>query len=486
MKTLTQMVRPTATILILLALLGASELPAQTTRWPAPTRSESWPPDYPTTDAPQLPSHTVGITPGSYPMTDASSLGEARGPQNRIPVYQPQYPLAPRATSTSVSQPDRETHQQPASPRYAQQTPTPSRLGANRWDTKGARSTAPGEQRHNGTFGASTFQVQDSVETRSILTDGGSGQPMAAPASDATPDDGSPAPEAQGFAFDEQVLFARPYWEVDVDLVGLRRRKANDYPLITDQAGGGVVLNALDLDFDYKLGFHVDLIHQSAYGWGWEIETLGVPTWDGKHAVAGNLQLNGPGFDVAIDPAAFSVDYRSSLYSVELNARQSDGYRWACYAGFRYMRFSDDLTVSELNAPVLGALDIGTENNLYGLQLGGDLLVYDRGGPLNASIELKVGVYGNDVRQRTRSSLVPPAVAASAKKPLLAGEMEFLLTYKLSPRWKVRGSYKLIGLDSVALAPDQIGATDLGTGRAAIHYNSLLLDGGLLGVECVW
>jgi hypothetical protein len=196
--------------------------------------------------------------------------------------------------------------------------------------------------------------------------------------------------------------------------------------------------------------------------------------------------LNGPGIALAADPALFSVDYSSSLHSVELNARQSDGYRWACYVGFRYIRFNDDLLVSELNAPVPGVLDIDTENNLYGVQWGGDLLLYDRGGPLNGSIELKVGVYGNNVRQHTRSTVLPPAVGASADKPVLVGEMEFLLTYELTSRLKVRGSYKLLGLGGVALAPDQIGATDLSTGRAAVHYNSLLLDGGLLGVEYVW
>jgi len=242
----------------------------------------------------------------------------------------------------------------------------------------------------------------------------------------------------------------------------------------------------MDLDFNYKLGFHVDLIHQSCHGWGWEIECMGIPTWEGSRTVTGDLALHGPGFSVALNPARFAVDYSSSLYSVEVNARQSVGYRWACFAGFRYIRFTDDLLISELNAPVPAALEINTENNLYGLQFGGDVVCYDRGGPLSASIELKVGVYGNDVQQRTRSSLPVPAVAASGKKPLLVGEIEFLLAYRLSERWKVRGSYKLVGLGGVALAPDQIVATDLSTGRAAVHYNSLLLDGGLLGVEYIW
>lgn len=480
-----QLPNQTTALAILLALLCIAEVPAQTPQWPVATPSGQYRPTYPTTNARQLPQRAVRIAPTTYPATDDPALGGTWGPRYQIPAYHSQLPQRTQATPPSTQSRDGR-YPQTGLPNRLQRAGAPPKQDINRPYPQGNSSNDVGQQRSSGTFGASMFPVRTRNETRSAQMERSNLQLQTRPGSDTKPDAGSSVPETKDAAFGDYVFCSRPYWEVDVDLVGLRRRKANDSCLITDQTSGAVVVDTLDLDFDYKLGFHADLIHQSPHGWGWEIECLGIPSWDGSRAVAGDLQLHGPGFAVGANPVAFSVDYSSSLYSVELNARQSDGYRWACYAGLRYIRFNDDLFISELNTPLPGVLDIDTENNLYGLQFGGDLLVYDRGGPLNGSVELKVGVYGNDVRQRTRTSLPLPAVTASAKRPLLAGEIEFLLTYKLSPRWKVRGSYKLVGLGSVALAPDQIGATDLSTGRAAIHYNSLLLDGGLLGVEYVW
>lgn len=487
MKARIQMVRPAATITMLLGLLYVVEASGQITRWPTPTPSDHYSPVYPATDAPVLPHHADRIAPQTYPTNDATATGGTWGPRYQIPSYY--HSSFPRTSYPALSDPpgpEFARYPQTGSPNYSQPiTPSPTPL-VNRHDSQIHPPRDGEEQRPSGTFGASMFPVRTSGETRSTSTGPGTSQQQARTAPDRKPNTGSTDPKASDPSVVDHALCGRPYWEVDVDLVGLRRRAPNDSCLITDSGSGAVVLNAVDLAFDYKLGFHVDLIHQSCHGWGWEIECMGIPTWEGSQTVTGDLELHGPGFSVALNPAAFAVDYSSSLYSVEVNARQSVGYRWACFAGFRYIRFTDDLFISELNAPLPGALEIKTENNLYGLQFGGDVVCYDRGGPLSASIEVKVGVYGNDVQQLTRSSLPVPAVAASGKKPLLVGEIEFLLAYRLSERWRVRGSYKLVGLGSVALAPDQIVATDLSTGRAAVHYNSLLLDGGLLGVEYIW
>jgi len=274
-------------------------------------------------------------------------------------------------------------------------------------------------------------------------------------------------------------------WIWNVDLVGLRRRNADGLALISNPTTGGTVLSASDLDFNYKLGLQVGVIHQDASGLGWEIAYLGIPSWDGQVGVVGDLQLNGPGFDLAVNPAAFLVEYDSSLHSGEINLRMNDGCRWSFLGGFRYIAFNDDLLVSELNAPFKDALDIDAENNLYGVQFGSDALLYDRGGPLNFSVQVKFGVYGNHARQRTYSSVLSPGVTVQDTKVAYVGEADFVLTYQLTERLLVHGGYRLLGLGGVALAPDQIGASDLSTGQANIHYNSLLLDGGFLGIVFV-
>jgi hypothetical protein len=188
---------------------------------------------------------------------------------------------------------------------------------------------------------------------------------------------------------------------------------------------------------------------------------------------------------VPVNPAVFRLEYKSSLHSGEIHLRMGDGYRWSCFGGFRYIALDDDLYVSELNTSTAGALDIDAENNLYGCQFGGDALLYDRGGPLNFSVQVKFGVYGNRARQRISSSVLAPPVEVSDTKVAFAGEADFVLTYQLTERLLIHGGYRLFGLGGVALAPDQNGASDLSTGQANIHYSSLLLDGGFLGIMYV-
>ncbi len=333
------------------------------------------------------------------------------------------------------------------------------------------------------TFGASMFDMPRPAKQSSATVDRAS--PSDKPSTPSKTTGNAPAEPSKIDLKDDWFTWRCSGWIWDVDLVGLRRRNADGLSLITDQATGGSVISSSDLDFTYKLGLQVGVTHHDASGFGWEIAYLGIPSWDGQAAAVGNLQLNGPGFDLAVNPAAYLVEYDSSLHSGEIHLRISDGCRWSCFGGFRYIAFNDDLLVSELNAPFKDALDIDAENNLYGVQFGGDALLYDRGGPLNFSVKLKFGVYGNHAQQRTYSSVLAPAVEVNDTKVAFVGEADFVLTYQLTERLLVHGGYRLMGLGGVALAPDQINASDLSTGQANIHYNSLLLDGGFLGIMFV-
>jgi hypothetical protein len=204
-------------------------------------------------------------------------------------------------------------------------------------------------------------------------------------------------------------------WEFDVDMVGLRRQEANDFPLIIDRQTCCTVVDVGDLEFDYELGIRATVRRQIGCGRSWELAYLGIPEWrDGAYAV-GNMDLRGPGFDLGVNPGVFVVSSHSSLYSGEIHFRKRSYCHWSWFAGFRYIRLNDALNVSELNAPFINAVQIDSANNLYGLQCGSEFTVFDRGGPLRVAGRAKVGMYLNDARQHTSSSFLGPPVGASAR-----------------------------------------------------------------------
>ncbi|HUT12756.1 MAG TPA: hypothetical protein VMY42_19830 [Thermoguttaceae bacterium] len=297
-----------------------------------------------------------------------------------------------------------------------------------------------------------------------------------------TPKQKSDDEEPQYFSFG----YPSRLWTCDAAVVGLKRRGANHLPLISGQSTLSTMVDATDLAFDYELGVRVRVIRNAGCGPCWEIGYLGIPSWSEEATVVGDLCLHGPGFDLGVNPSIFVVRCNSSLHSAEINWVRTDfsGRKW--FAGFRYVRFNDGLTVSELVAPFENALQVRSGNDLFGLLLGADFCIYNHAGPLRIEASTKLGIYGNSARQDIRSSVLGPPITSSASEAAFSGELEITLSYQLANHIEIRGGYQLLGLGGVALAPDQIPGSDLSTGWATVQFNRLLVEGGFVGVRLSW
>lgn len=274
-------------------------------------------------------------------------------------------------------------------------------------------------------------------------------------------------------------------WILEADLIGLRRHRTDQVPILAESGGTWVVLSGQDLKWDYELGARARL----SYSWGCdralEFTYLGLPEWSTSKVLAGDLMLHGPGFDLSVNPGIFAVEGHSFLHSAEASVRTGITDCWSWSAGFRYLRFEDQLTVSELNAPFINALRIDTQNDLYGAVIGTDFRLLDCG-KVGLEGRVKFGMYGNVALQHVQSSFLGPPVSGKDHRFATTGEFELMLTYRLTDCIQIRAGYQVLGIGGLALAPDQIRSSDISTGQAHVDFNSLFLDGAYVGVRFVW
>jgi hypothetical protein len=276
-------------------------------------------------------------------------------------------------------------------------------------------------------------------------------------------------------------------WEFDAHLLGLQRRAPNNYRLVADRVTGVTALDVANVKFPYALGIRGEATRKTGGLCDWQLVYTGLPSWSSDRLVGGNLEVIGPGFTLGVDPAVFSVNAVSRFHSGELNLLARDAALQSYFLGFRYIHFDDDLAVSELNVPLPErVLEIDARNNLYGTHFGGDYVLYDRGGPLRIEMQVACGIYRNQVRQRTGSPFFDATVGAGRRRLAYSGEIEFGLFYRVRPSVEIHGGYQLLGLGGVGLAADQLHSSDLSTERARVHLNSLIIDGGFLGVHVLW
>lgn len=272
------------------------------------------------------------------------------------------------------------------------------------------------------------------------------------------------------------------FWEGSVDLLALRRSHLHSYALVTPTAIGSPTLNVSNLPFDFALGMQASLARHTASGVTIEGRALWIDDWSAAQQVAGSVALQGPGFQLAVAPGEFDVRYSSQLLGAELNIGDYLCDHTGCFIGLRWLRFEDNLTVHELDLPVAGALNIDTQNDLLGVQVGRLMRVADVGG-FRSRIFAKGGVYYNFVDTSIQSSFLDPPIQDRDYDVAFIGEFGIDVAWCINDRLRIRAAYEIIGVSQVATSTDQIAVSDLSVGVAGINTNGLFFDGGYVGIE---
>jgi hypothetical protein len=286
----------------------------------------------------------------------------------------------------------------------------------------------------------------------------------------------------------------------------------------TPTTPGAPALNSADLNQGFSPGFRVGVTYHADSNCALELSFFRVSGWEFSRAIGPDsspnwLVMRAPGFFQTQDFSYQSMawDYSTELYNAEFNVRHKLSRRITVLAGFRWLQLNESLQgtipppdrtlpiwkfdpnlnlfdVARLESlrgiPAPGAFppfwNTSTTNNLYGLQIGAEGKLFERGG---FSIDglIKVGGYWNHASASTGVSLekIVYPTAARTNQAAFAGEAGLQCKYQFAMRLALKAGYQALWLYGVAVAPGQIQET-YETGPAAVTALGVKCNSGVL------
>jgi hypothetical protein len=223
-----------------------------------------------------------------------------------------------------------------------------------------------------------------------------------------------------------------------------------------------------DIDFDFEPGTRLTLGHQFAPRDAVEFTFWGLYNFNFDSGVSVDIPEQFENV-LALDG---DLDYDSQLNSFELNYRRSlspegDRFQADLLAGLRYVRVDENFEldlISEGSALIpdgtAAELDIKVDNNIFGLQIGGDLS-YRIADPLNLGLVLKSGLFFNSASQNSdftnRVGVGPNSADGDASETEITPLVEagLFLTWNINQDISLRAGYNLLFLGSLIFAPEQ-------------------------------
>ncbi len=243
------------------------------------------------------------------------------------------------------------------------------------------------------------------------------------------------------------------------------------------------------LPLNYSLGLDLSLMRKTWDDNGFEIRYLDLGQLDAESTAtsAANIwRINS--MPPVFAPNVQSVDtrYDSDLFSVEAN------YHYWIYdgitllGGLRYVSLDDDLVAILDATPQAFTYDTATRNDLYGAQVGIHCEPCEQiFGCLIPSAFAKVGVFGNDARQRSLldTGAVNQIVSDSTSGVAWVGELGFSTELQISRNVSILGGYSMLWMDRVAIASDQVVVNDFFNSVGIDRRSSAIFYGAHLAIE---
>jgi hypothetical protein len=254
-----------------------------------------------------------------------------------------------------------------------------------------------------------------------------------------------------------------PQWGVVASWVYLDRDQLDGGALLLNNAGGAALLDAAQLDFEHVSGFDVSASYAVDVCSAYEIRCLWLDDWTAAARVAnpGLIDINTAVVTGPFAATTFDTAYRSRFNSIEAGARRGLGGS-TLLVGFRYAQLDELLAIRGFGAAAESNTRFGTQNDLYGLQVG---LARDCWRPCSSwgvGAFAKGGLYYNsaDVDASLIVGGAPVGAAADRTDGLaLLGEAGVDLLWSVRPNLTVRAGYRLLVIDGVAIAAEQLAGT---------------------------
>jgi len=300
-----------------------------------------------------------------------------------------------------------------------------------------------------------------------------------------------------------------PTWQFQADALFLWQGNIPSRSLYVDSATQETVLDANQLQNKAAIGPRFAIIYNRDDCRAVEVNYFQVY---GFNAVANAGSGDAPVLNSA-GTGAFTIDNMLGLaydsigsataqssghiksFEVNLRRRHCDGLvQWI--SGFRWLEWGQNLSVQDYaysGGEFAGAdsIEIGTLNNLYGWQWGGDMTLWNAGRWVRVNGIGKAGVYyNNQASQDTAYSRNgEPAVTFADSKDAVAfvGEAGVNASVSLTRWLSWRTGYSFFWLDGMAVPARQLSVTDTANDTTAVNATgSVLLHGVTTGLEARW
>jgi hypothetical protein len=327
------------------------------------------------------------------------------------------------------------------------------------------------------------------------------------------------------------------YWDVRAETVFMQRNKSfgNNVDFTVMNVGGPVVLSSNQLNIeDVNWGFRVmgryDICPLSVIEFGY----MGILDFSDKASftdpsnnlfslfskdpITGVFGTSPLGVNIPGGPNPFTE--RATTQSIELDSDlQSAEISWRRYwlgyiprisgtllAGFRFTKVDENFVFSSQGSEPLpqtvmplAALEYkeNCENNLAGLQAGGDIWISLMQG-FRIGTEGKVGVYDNHSQLTnhiitTPFGIQPPSLLEEFKndKAAFIGEASIDAVADILPSLSIRAGYEVLFLNQLVLAGENFNQTSpYGNQGPRVPFvntdGELFYHGGHVGIEYIW
>jgi hypothetical protein len=290
-----------------------------------------------------------------------------------------------------------------------------------------------------------------------------------------------------------------PRFSARIGAVILQRARPESTPFVINPVSGANIIDAEDFVFPFAGGVDAGAVWYA----GWadvEVRYFGVHDWDaaplGPIFAPEGFTIPMPGFDPALFPLYVAGWYSSALDSLEVNLRRTVLPRWAVLAGFRWVSFDERLATLVGDAGFQNGTIIAfqTRNDLFGLQIGAEGVLWRPGERFRVESAAKAGVYANAARSSIGATAVGNGGAGDngtvwfgEDQTAFVGDLNFVAVYQLNDRWRLRGGYQLLWLAGVAVASEQIHRLNLADGAVGTNTtHGAFFHGALVGLERTW
>jgi hypothetical protein len=293
-----------------------------------------------------------------------------------------------------------------------------------------------------------------------------------------------------------------PRWTAQIDALFLFMGNIPKRPVYIDDASGRTALDVQEANPAMSAAPRYALIWHRDDCRAFELNYFAVGSFAGiaesiapPGATFSSVGLGGVPFNDVLGAAAETT---SGIKSWEFNLRKNTGGPITWIAGFRWVEWTQQLaTIGVFDNGGLPGLDfygVETGNNLYGGQLGADIMLWNRGDRIRINGLAKGGVYYNyQAWQRTRifseSAALDTAVGASKDTTSFLGEVGLTGEYRIFNWLSWRAGYTVLWLGGVANAANQLARSDFAVDpptAGVSPYSSVLLHGATTGLEARW